>query len=181
MASTRSQLTQAMHERRIVKFSRRFEKTSPRGYVLDIGPKFFLLALVSDRIWLDGFECFGIADVRNLRRDPYGDFAEAAMLARGERLPPKKPRVSVASIGELLRTASRAFPLIAIHRELVNPRVCWIGRVAGITRTHVQLLEIDPNASWDKTPNDYRLSEITHVNFGGDYEDALNLLGGEPH
>ena len=48
----------------LVRFYRRFEDSSVRGYVLDIGPKFFLLALVSDRVWFDGFECFRISDVR---------------------------------------------------------------------------------------------------------------------
>jgi hypothetical protein len=42
-----------------------------RGYVLDIGPKFFLLALLSDRIWFDAFECFRINDVKDVGVDPY--------------------------------------------------------------------------------------------------------------
>jgi hypothetical protein len=44
--------------RTFVRFSRRFEQSAIRGYVLDVGPRFFLFALVSDRIWFDGFECF---------------------------------------------------------------------------------------------------------------------------
>jgi hypothetical protein len=61
--------------------------------VLDIGPRFFLLALVSDRIRFDGFECFRLSDVRNVRPDPYTTFAETALRKRGERIP-KKSRVS---------------------------------------------------------------------------------------
>jgi hypothetical protein len=44
----------------------------------------------------------------------------------------------------------------------------------------MSLLEINPDATWDDTPSEYRLSEITRVNFGGDYEDALYLVGGSP-
>jgi hypothetical protein len=33
---------------------------------------------------------------------------------------------------------------------------------------------------WDDSPEEYRVSEITCVNFGGDYEKALYLVGGEP-
>src|SRR5260370_7941949 len=43
-------LVGAMHRRELIRFSRRFESSKIRGYVLDVGPQFFLLALVSDRI-----------------------------------------------------------------------------------------------------------------------------------
>ncbi len=104
---------------------------------------------------------------------------EAALRKRGERRP-RKPRVSVASIEDLLLSAGRAFPLVTIHREQVDPDVCWIGRVLGVNRGRVSLLKIDPDAKWEDAPTEYRLSEITRVDFGGDYEGALHLVGGDP-
>jgi hypothetical protein len=44
----------------------------------------------------------------------------------------------------------------------------------------VSLLEIGPDAAWDNESETYRLSEITRVDFGGDYEEALHLVGGSP-
>jgi hypothetical protein len=126
-----TKLVDAMHRHEFIRFSRRFESSEIRGYVLDVGPLFFLLALVSDRIWYDGFECFRITDVRDLRLDAYAPFAEAALRKRGERLP-KKPRISVANIEDLLLSAGKAFPLVTIHREEVDPDVCWIGRVQNV-------------------------------------------------
>jgi hypothetical protein len=114
-----------------------------------------------------------------MRADPYAQFTEAALNKRGERLP-KPPPVNLATTGELLLSANRRFPLVTIHREEVDPDVCWIGRVLGIERGRVSLLEINPDATWENSPNDYRLSEITRVGFGGDYEDALHLVGGDP-
>lgn len=146
---------------------------------MDVGPRFFLLALVSDRIRFDGFECFRCTDVKNLRPDPYAAFVEAALKNRGDRRP-KKPRVSVERIDDLLLSAGRIFPLVTIHREQVNPHVCWIGRVLGIERGRVSLLEIGPDAIWEDAPEEYRTNEITRVNFGGDYENALELVGGVP-
>jgi hypothetical protein len=174
-----SRLAEAMRLRRFLRFSRRFEKSSIRGYVLDIGPRFFLLSLVSDRIWFDGFECFRIADVKGIGPDPYDAFVESALRQRGERRP-KKPRVSVNSIEDLLLSAGRAFPLVTIHREQVDPDACWIGRVLGVEHGRVSLLEINPDATWDENSTEFKLSEITHVNFGGDYENALFLVGGDP-
>lgn len=177
--SVPSQLMQALRMRRLIRFKRRFEDATIRGYVLGIGPRFFLLALVNDRIWFDGFECFRIADVRNLKPDPYKKFTEAALKKRGEKIP-LKIRLDLADIGKLLESAGRAFPLVAIHREQIDPDVCWIGRVLHVGRESVSLLEIGPDAIWDKAPSEHCLKEITHINFGGDYENALYLVGDEP-
>jgi hypothetical protein len=174
-----SQLVNVMHERRLVRFSRRFEVSSIRGYVLDVGPQFFLLALVSDRIWFDGFECFRVSDVSNLRTDPYAAFVEAALKKRGERKP-RKPKVHLTSLEDLLLSAGRAFPLVAIHCEQADPKVCHVGRVVHIVRRRVSLREVGPDATWDRSPTEYLLSQITRVNFGGDYEDALHTVGGDP-
>ena len=91
-------------------------------------------------------------------------FVETALRRRGEYLP-RKPRVSMASIEELLLSASRMFPLVTIHRERVDPDVCSIRRVLGIDRGRVALLEINPHAKWEEMPSEYLVREITRVNF----------------
>jgi hypothetical protein len=52
--------------------------------------------------------------------------------------------------------------------------------VQGVDRGRLSLLEIGPDAKWEDSPKEYRVAEITRVNFGGDYEDALHLVGGNP-
>lgn len=179
MDGKRTQLANAMRKRTFLRLTRRFEDTAIRGYVLDIGPQFFLFAIVSDRIWFDGFECFRLTDIKAVKPDPYSAFAAKVLKLRGERIP-KKPRVNLTSVEELLLSASRAFSLVTIHRELLDPEVCWIGRVVCVTRGLVSFTEISPDAKWDRTPSEYRLSQITRVNFGGDYEEALHMVGGSP-
>jgi hypothetical protein len=180
MSAKRSaELVDAMRRRQFVRFSRRFEPSTIRGYVLDVGPEFFLLALVSDRIWFDGFEYFRIRDVKHVEPDPYARFAEVALKKRGERRP-KNQRVSLVNVKDILLSAGEHFPLVTIHREQVDPNVCWIGRVRRVNEGRVTLLEIGPDAVWDDSPREYKLSEITRVNFAGDYENALYLVGGEP-
>jgi hypothetical protein len=176
---TSPELIKAKQERRLVRFSRRFEDYKVRGYVLDVGPRFFLLLLLNDRIWFDGFECFRVGDVREFMADPHVRFAEAALRKR-EECRPRSPRVELGSIEGLLLTANRHFPVVTIHCERLDPEVCYIGRVLGVERGHVSLLEIQPGAIWDAIPNEYRLRDITRVSFGGDYEDALSMIGGDP-
>jgi hypothetical protein len=180
MATTRAQLAAALKGRHVVGFTRPCESGSVEGYVLKVGPRFFMVAIVSDEKRLAGYQCFRISDVRSLRVPaPSADFTKKALKLRGERMP-KTPRVSVATLPELLTTASRAFPLVTIHREQADPDVCHIGRVVSVSKSSVALLEIGSDAKWDAEPEAYRLSEITRVDFGGGYEEVLHLVGGEP-
>jgi len=176
-SSTR--LRKAMRERQLVRFRSRFQGHESHGYVQAVGTRFFLLALVSDRIRLDGYECFRIDDIRALRQDPYAAFMEAALKKRGEKLG-RAPHIDVSDIGKLLRSAAKAFPLVTIHIEMIAPEVCYIGRVGDVGGWSFSLRAIRPDGSWESDYTPYRLSSITRVDFGADYEDALYLVGGEP-
>jgi hypothetical protein len=163
----------------LVRFTRPFEQGSVMGYVIDMGPQFFLLALVDENIRFNGFQCFRLQDVRKLQVPAKcANFVETALRLRGERIP-KSGRVKVGSLQELLRTAGRAFPIITINREKVAPDICHIGRVEEVNDSHLSLLEIGPDARWDDAPLSYRTKEITRIDFGGEYEEALTLVGGE--
>lgn len=168
-----------MGGRQLVRFNTRFDDTSIRGYVSDVGADFFLLALVSDRLRWDGFECFRIKDVQDLRPDPYVGFVEAALKKRGLRRP-RKPKIDLQSVEHLLLSAGKAFPLVTIHMEKKDPDVCFIGSVRGVSDGKLSLLGISPHAQWDTNPDAFPLRRITRVNFGGEYEEALHLVGGDP-
>lgn len=173
----KSQLMLALRNKILVRFASALDRGTINGYVLDIGPQFFLLALVTDGIRFNGFQCYRLSDVRKLQvPDRYARFHEAVLKKRRERFP-QKPPVVVSTLAELLLTANRAFPLVTIHREKVDRGACWIGRVVEVGKGRVTLLEIGPGATWDHELESYRLSEITRVDFGGDYEDALHLIG----
>jgi len=167
-----------MKHGQLVRIRRRFEEFDVRGYAYAIGPKFFLLALVSDRLWFDGFECFRIKDTLNIEADKYTEFVEAALRKRGEEKP-QAPVVDMESIERIMLTASEAFPLLTLHMEKKAPDVCYIGNIQNVENKKVNMLCIRPDAEWEKTPNVFPLNKITRVNFGGDYEEALHLVGGD--
>jgi hypothetical protein len=121
-----------------------------------------------------------LRDARRLEApSPVRRFVEAALRKRGERRP-RNPRVSVASVEDLLRSANRLFHVAATHREGADPGSCRIDRVHHVDHRRVTLLGITPDATWEEKPGDVRLAEITRVDFGGDFEDALYAVGGEP-
>jgi hypothetical protein len=173
----KSQLRLALRKKLLVRFASALERGTINGYVLAIGPQFFLLALVSDGLRPNGFQCYRLSAVRKLQvPDKFARFHEAVLKKRGIRFP-RKPRVDVKSLAKLLLSANRTFPLVTIHREKTDGSACWIGRVVDLSKGRLTLLEIGPDASWDDRLNTYRLSEITRVDFGGDYENALYLIG----
>jgi hypothetical protein len=179
-AARRSERLALAGKKVLVQFTRSVEEGSVAGYVLAVGPRFFLLALVDENIRFNGFQCLRLQDVRNLQVPAkYAAFVEAALKLRGD-MRPRNPAVLVGSIQDLLKTASRAFPVITIHREMVAPDICHIGRVVAISDSEVSLLEINPDASWEEEAITYRTKEITRIDFGGGYEEALVLVGGLP-
>ena len=176
-----AQLEKARDSSALIRFARaQIESGTGTGYVVDVGPEFVLLLIVDDGARFNGFEAIRIADISDLSDpDPHAEFVEEALRLRGEQVS-ESPPVAVESLTALLMSAGLAFPVVTIHREDVDSEVCHIGHVVSVSEGHVKLLQIDPDADWDDEPTDYRLSEITRVDFGGAYEEALVLVGGSP-
>jgi hypothetical protein len=175
-----SRLTLAFQNALLVRFSTPYEAETIEGYILDMGPEFFLLGVVDNDVRFNGFLCAPISDIKKLRVPaPYAEFIVAALRKRGGSID-KKPNIKLDSLPELLRSANRLFPLVTINRERVRPGVCEIGRVVEISKSHLFLREIDPGAVWEGKATKIRLRDITQVEFGGAYEEALHLVGGKP-
>lgn len=173
-------LIEACHNALLVKFWTPYEDGATEGYVLDIGPSFFLLAAIGEDIRFNGFQCLRRSDVRRLQvPTEYANFIVDALRKQGQHLK-KKPSIERESLPALLKSANQFFQLVTVHRGRVKPDACWIGKVVGVTETYLVLHEIGPDAVWDKTPAKLKLSEITRVDFGGGYEAALHLVGGNP-
>jgi hypothetical protein len=172
-------LNNALRDGTLIRFRRPFEAGSVHGYIDAVGPTFFAVALVGDRVRFDGFQCFRVEDVEGLETDPYTAFVEAALQARGE-VRPQAPGLNLDSLPDLLISAGRIAPLVTIHTEADDPEVCFVGRVVSIEGGILWMLEIGPDAVWDADASAHRLDDITRVDFGGGYEQALDLVGGEP-
>jgi hypothetical protein len=171
-------LSAAMAERRLVRITTRYDESDVRGYVVAMGPGFVMVSVVNDRIWLDGFECYRRPDIIAIEDDPYAAFFEAALVRRGEIIPDAPP-VSLASIEDLLKTAGRAFRLVTIHCEAVDPEVCYIGNVYEVLNGLLTMREVTPAAEWEAEFERYSTADITRVAFGADYEEALSLVAGD--
>ncbi|WP_184715098.1 hypothetical protein [Caulobacter sp.] len=170
----REQLTSAMGERTLMRFHRRFEDGWVNGYVVGIGPAFVMLAEVSDHVRFNGFGCYRLADIRNLRPAAYSEFMEAALEKLGE-VQPETPPVALNSVSDILATAGVLFPMVTVHTD---KNVSYIGAVVRVDGGVVWMQDIGPDAIWDARATARSLEDVTRIDFGGAYEAALALVGG---
>jgi hypothetical protein len=157
---------------------RTVEQGNVDAYVVGVTRELCLVCVVSNHILFDGFQVLRLEDISTVESPgPHAGFLERALRLRGQNHP-QKPRIDLGSLRSVLTSASRAFPLITIHREIVDPEVCHVGVVERISDETVKLKEIDPDAKWVEDRATYAMREITRVDFGGLYEDALSLVAG---
>lgn len=149
------------------------------AYVAGVGPQLSLLLDVNDDIRFDGFRVVRNRDIRNLRLEPNANFVETVLRRRRDRRPPV-PRIQLHGLSDAIRSAGRCFPLVTLLRERVDPNICHIGAVVEVGKQRVTLREISTSGRWESGLDSYALREITSLEFGGAYEEALALAGGPP-
>ena len=147
--------------------------------MLGVGTEWLLLHRLNPDIFLDGHAALRVRDVRTVKVLSSTSFAARALKHYGDE--PQGPgRVDLTSLRSVIESLSRRFPLITIHTELRDPAVCYVGVQVGITPKGLRLREITPEARWEDEPTTYPLSDITRVEIGGRYEDALLAVVGRP-
>lgn len=167
-------LSKLLAKQQLIALRRPFVKEELEGCVVGVGEQFVLLHYLDCGFRLNGHLAIRISDIRSCRLLIKNDrIAERVLKLRGD-VPVPLPQISLVNLPELLLSAFRQYPLVTIHTELRDPDVCFIGEVAKITERTVTLDEIDPAAKWTRTRR-HRLDDITRVDIGGAYEDALLL------
>lgn len=174
----RSAILERLREARAQGFPVRITRCKPIpgylfGYVVGVSDDWLLLNLINgDDMHLNGYAAARLRDVKSVRRDT--SFADRAVRVRGER-PAEQPDILLYDLPGLLSSADAHFSLINIQTEKKRYDECYIGRISRLTRKRLRLEEIDPRAKWRYTRR-YKLKDITCVQFGSGYEEALWLV-----
>ncbi len=178
-AQVRSALTAARRSAHVVAIRRKRIDAHPlRGVVVDVGTDHALLQRLSDSIHLDGYSVFRITDVTDVELRPrYQYFYQRALRLRREW--PRLPLgIDLVSIRRVIASAGTKVALLTLHREAISPDTCSIGTVRQLTEKSITLRWLTPNAKWDGDSPRYRLADVTLLEFGGEYEDALARVVG---
>jgi hypothetical protein len=157
----------------VVDFKRpKLDKEYLRGFVLDYSDTLTLLNVLDSDFYLNGFTIFRNSDVTSYRTYDDKDYFLNRALRLKSIKPKRKPRVDLTNWKTLLLSAQKLFPLITIHQEAISNEVCYIGKLISMTEKTFTLYDINAGAEWER-PYRRRLSDLTKVDFGGGYEDAL--------
>lgn len=177
MDNPQNKLTIAIDENQIIEFDRSPEiEEKVRGYVVAVSDLFVMLHFVDyDFIALNGYSVLRSEDIRQYRvMEEHDSFLSRALRIKGVR-PIPQPEIDLSDVSTLLSSADAHFPLVTIHRELIDAEICFIGRVQKLTNKTLILNEIDPAAKWEGTRR-HNLKDITRIDLGGNYEEALALV-----
>lgn len=186
MGKRRNKVLERLHlaqeELALVRVDRGDEFDLLDGYVVAVGSEWVLLAVLDDAIVLDGHTALRLADVRRIGRRSNDDMVQQALSVR-EQWPPAPPGVTIDldSIRGLLTTLMEQ-PVITVHPELDDPTVCFIGAPAGLGDRSLRLVEVDSRGVWNNRSTKHRIADITRIDIGGRYEQALlSVAGPLPH
>lgn len=64
--------------------------------------------------------------------------------------------------------------------EFDRPDVCWIGALTSVDESMVKLLKVNTRGGWARKPRTFDPRDLTRIDVGGGYEEALSLVAGPP-
>ena len=148
------------------------------GFVVDLDEDWVVLNVVYD-VGLNGWSVVRLETVRTVEREPANAFLPRALAQFGQD--PQPVLVDLASTRDAIRSLSATFPLLTAFTEAHDPRTALVGRPVRTGKKKLDLLEITADGTWDGSdPRRLRYEDITRIDVGGRYEQALHELGGYP-
>jgi len=150
------------------------------GFVTGIGSSWVVMSKFTDEVHLDGWTLLRLKDIQAVSIEPDPDCFEVKALRARSEWPPPVADVALDDVAEALRSAAAADELTTVFVEFYRPDVCWIGTPTSIGRRTLRLREVGPRADWHRKPRPIDLEDVTRIEFGGDYEEALRLVAGPP-
>lgn len=175
--SIEQRLQEAQASRELVRIVRTVAKGWYDGFVVALGERWLTMLVVENGSSYAGFVWLRRADVKSVTAPaPYAEFVKSALRLRKAR-EPKAPRTSLATTSALLASL-RSQALVTVAREIADRNVIEIGKVVAVGRSTFEMLEITPGAKWHPSTTRLRTAEVTRVDVGGPYEEALLLVGG---
>lgn len=147
------------------------------GYIVSLSETFVLLHVLDGghHMTLNGYVALPINEIKRVRvLDDYDSFSDRALKLKGI-FPQPQPDILLLDFPGLLSSADAHFPLISLYQERLDRGCCFIGRVQKLAKRSVRLHKINPAARWIETEK-FFFEDITRIDFGGGYEEALWLV-----
>jgi hypothetical protein len=166
--------------RELVQITRRLKGADRlEGFLVGRGERWVLLHLVTPHGFsLDGYVALRAVDIKSCK--PWGakngSFPSRCLQYFGE-IPVVPQGIDLSRTHRLIVSAAARWPLLTLFVEADDPEVCFVGQPVSVSSRHLRLLPISPAAEWQEEPIRFDLRDVTRIQFGGRYEEALYALG----
>ncbi|MFC8732859.1 hypothetical protein ACFT5B_10400 [Luteimicrobium sp. NPDC057192] len=148
------------------------------GFVVGIGKRWVALAKLDSRVSFDGWTLLRLKDIQAVTLEPDPDcFTVKALRARSE-WPPPSADVELDDLRGAATAAAAVAPTTSVFVEFDRPDICYIGSLVSVDDKGLRLLEVDTQAEWRRKPRSIDRDDVTRIDFGGRYEEALALVAG---
>ena len=121
---------------------------------------------------LDGYTVLRIRDIQSQRFFSRDSFWAKRAIKKLKIKPKMLPNISVQTWAEAVDVGVKYFPLITLRCEIHYPDECYIGYPLEVTARKIVIDNLDTRAKWTG-PRNFKLSQITRIDFGSGYEMAL--------
>ncbi|MDQ1104745.1 hypothetical protein [Nocardioides zeae] len=176
-AKVRRRLESALVEGRITTVWRdAFEIASTDGLVVALTDDWVVLHDLADGVHLDGLVALRLRDVsRVLFRDDDA-YHRRALAALGVEVATYEVEADVDARG-LLARAQAEDRLVAIHLEVLRGEPMTLGRLLDLRRKRFVIHYIGRDGEWAREPERWRYRDVTRIEVGGRYLEALERFG----
>lgn len=150
------------------------------GFVVGVGKKWVALQCLSDRVEFDGWQLLRVKDIQAVSVDPDPNCFEVKALKARSLWPPTAPELNLDDVVDVLSAVTAVAPMISVFDEFDRSDVCWIGAVRALDESKLRLLQVNTRGGWARKPRSFDPADVTRIDFGGGYEEALGLVAGLP-
>jgi hypothetical protein len=145
------------------------------GFVVGVEASFALIHYCNlNIVCLDGYSTVPLTEMRKVQMVDEEAFLSRALQVKGMQ-PLPQPDILLLDFPGMLSSANAHFPLITVHIDHQEPDTCYVGRVETMTSKTLTLRQINIHAQWSRSRS-FKFKDITRVEFGGGYEQALWMV-----
>ena len=146
---------------------------STTGFIVAFSESLILFhTLDMDTFRLNGYTALREEDISQYRFFTKADYWQFRAVRHFHLKPIRPAGISVSSVPELLKSVAKRYPLMTFHPEKKKPDVCYIGPLVSMAEHTFTIDDLDCNGEWSG-PRRMKFSEVTRIDFGGGYEQAL--------
>jgi len=152
--------------------------TSPniRGFVVGVSSRFLMIRILSDDFQLNGYSIIPIDTVSQYRiASEYQEMVDYLLGYEGDDVDgfDSTSFIKMASDFEFLKDVHKYFPVVSVFLEDEEEYVFELGLVEEVLESTLIMRTISPTGIIAKDVTMIDLDEVTRIDFGGAYEEAV--------